>query len=222
MNNDLSQTSIPDVIKSLFPNSVTGIIQPIDDHLSDLHPDELGIIHSASSKRKFEFSTGRWCAKQALASQGIQDISIVSGKHREPVWPKGFVGSISHCKDQCGAVIAKNSELQSIGFDVENIKNLKNDIARIVCTDEEKEWIKNQNRHPYNVLVLLIFSLKESVYKCIYQYTQTRIGFKDCTITPELESNRASLIFHRNDMNPDIQLQYFINNKHIYSGACYQ
>ena len=222
MNNGTVQTDIPEIIKSLFPEGVTGIIQPIDDHLSYLHPEELRSIQAASSKRKFEFSTGRWCAKQALAVQGVNNTLILSGENREPVWPEGFIGSISHCKDKCGAIISKNTDMQSLGFDIENIKKLKNDISRIVCTDEEKDWIKGQKKYPYNVLVLLIFSLKEAVYKCIYPYKQIRIGFKDCTIIPNLESNYAGLNFHRDDMNPDIQLRYYINNKHIYSSACYQ
>ena len=159
-------------MKVLFPEDATGVILPIGNYQARLHPDEYKIIHSASEKRKFEFSTGRWCSKQALASQGLNNAIILTGENREPIWPEGFIGSISHCIDQCGTVIAKTSNMKSIGFDIESIKKLKNDIGRIVCTDKEKEWIKSQKQYPYNVLVILIFSLKESIYKCVYQHQQ--------------------------------------------------
>lgn len=221
MNNDSEQLSHSEIIKTLFPESVTGVILPIDDYQSQLHPDELKIISSASDKRKFEFSTGRWCAKQALASQGINNTKILTGVNREPIWPTGYIGSISHCKDQCGAVVAKNSNINSIGFDIEIIKDLTNDIGRIVCTNNEKEWIKNQKQYPYNALVILIFSLKESVYKCIYQHRQVKLGFKDICITPNLETNMAEIIFNKLQVDSDIKLRFAVNKNHIHSGATY-
>lgn len=219
MDNGSIQVSNPEIIKKLFPDSVTGIILKIDDYQSHLHPDEYKIISSVSDKRKLEFSTGRWCAKHALASQGIYDTIILTGENREPIWPEEFVGSISHCKDQCGATVAKKSNIKSIGFDIESIKQLKNDIGRIVCTSDEKKWIKNQAQYSYDILVILIFSLKEAVYKCVFQQQQIKLGFKDISITPDLNANTAKIAFNKTHIDLDIKLSFFISDTHIHSGA---
>jgi 4'-phosphopantetheinyl transferase EntD len=222
VNNSSLDINSSSIIQTLFPGSVTGKIIPIDDHQSYLNIDEASIIASASIKRKLEFSSGRYCAKKLLEQYNHTNISILPGQNREPVWPDGIIGSISHCKDLCGAVINKRTEIHSIGFDIENIKQTRNDIGRIVCTPEEKQWIKQQNQYPYNILVLLIFSLKESVYKCIYQYKQIKIGFKDCIVIPDFSTNTAKLHFQKQDMQIDLHLTFAINSHHIYSGAiCY-
>ena len=122
MTNPAKITDASDIIATLFPKEVTGTILPIGDYQSHLYPEECSIVESASYKRKFEFSTGRWCAKQVLNSEGIQNFPVLSGENREPIWPDNIVGSISHCKDLCGAVIAKSNNVDSIGFDIENIK----------------------------------------------------------------------------------------------------
>jgi len=211
-----------EIITELFPDSVSGLILPIGDYLSHLKPNEFETIHKASDKRKFEFSTGRWCAKKILAGYGLGDITILSGKNREPNWPEGFVGSISHCKDLCGAVVANNKTIKSIGFDVETRKELKNDIARIVCTNSEKKWIRKQTFSTYNNLIILLFSLKESVYKCVYQNQKIKLSFKDVTIHPDFDNNTAQIEFIGKDIQARIELRFELTDTHIYSGAIYQ
>ncbi len=221
MTNNSVHARNTDIISTLFPDNVTGIILPIADYRSHLTPDEYKYIRSASEKRRYEFSTGRWCAKQTLASEGIHNISILPGEHREPIWPENFTGSISHCKDQCGAVITKTTRTKSIGFDVENIKELKNNIAKAICTDEEKDWLRQQSNYVYDTLVLTIFSLKESVYKCVYQHQQVKLGFKDCSIIADHASNSASIVFDNVAIDPGINLRFTTTENHIYSGAFY-
>jgi 4'-phosphopantetheinyl transferase EntD len=208
-----------EILDKIFPYTVSGIILPIDNYISHLHPDEYKFIRTASNKRKLEFSTGRRCAAKALSARGISNAAIPAGENREPVWPPGIIGSISHCKDKCGAVIAGKSDLKSIGFDIESIKTLKNDIGRVVCTNREKKWLKDNRQQPYNVLMILIFSLKESVYKCIYQAQQIKLGFKDINIIPDLDEGTAEIVFNKELDAPNITLRFFITNHHIYSGA---
>jgi len=210
-----------EIISQLFPAAVRGLILPIDNYLSQLNSDEFEIVRKASDKRKYEFSTGRWCAKQLLPQHVQNKTSILSGEHHEPVWPKTIVGSISHCKKLCGAVIADDREIKSIGFDVETRKELKNNIARVVCTEPEKKWLKTQTSFPYDILVLLLFSLKESVYKCVYQNQKIKLSFKDCIIYPEFENNTAKIQFTGKDVKRNIELRFKLTDGYIFSGAVY-
>lgn len=221
INNKLQAHKSDKIISQLFPNKVSGLILPIDDYLSSLKPKEFEIIQNASDKRKYEFSTGRWCAKQILAHYCKTDIIILSGENREPVWPAGIVGSISHCKDLCGAVIANIAALKSIGFDIETRKELKNNIARVVCTDSEKNWIKKQTFWSYDSLLILIFSLKESVYKCVFQNQQIKLNFKDVSIQPDFDSQTAQIKFNSKEIHHNIELHFEFTDTHIYSSAIY-
>lgn len=218
----LSRANSNSILRTLFATDASGVILPIGNHLDALYASEREIIHNVGSKRQHEFSTGRFCAKTALAQLDIENFPVLRNEHREPLWPSGYVGSISHCKDLCGAVAARKSDFKSIGFDIENIKPLKQDIAKAICTEQETKWLAQQNAHSHDVLVILLFSLKESVFKCIFPYQNIRPGFKDCSITPDFGTNRATTIFQRQDILPNIKTSFCITGRHIYSGAYYR
>jgi len=210
-----------EIIAEVFSAPVTGLILPIDDYVTELSPQEFKFIHRASNKRKFEFSTGRWCAKQLLSKHGIIDTAILSGENREPIWPDNFVGSISHCKDQCGAVIADKSVIKSIGFDVETKRKLKHNIARVVCTDLEKDWLNKQEPQLFDDLVLLLFSLKESIYKCVFQHQKVKLGFKGCSVQLNYVDNTAHVSFNNEMIDGKIKLKLYSTNTHVYTSAIY-
>lgn len=219
MISNIKQSNYSEIIKKLFPPEVEGIILPIDDYTSELTPDEYKIIENASEKRKREFSTGRKCAKQAMKKLGIEEVPILKGENREPLWPEGVVGSISHCKDLCGAVIGASTDIKAIGLDLENIKKLKNDISRLICTDYERKWIAQQKNHSYETLILLIFSLKESIYKCIYASDDMKIGFKDCTVIPNLRTKNVKVHFEAEIGKTNIQQNFNLGTNRIYTCA---
>ena len=209
-----------EIFAALFDSGANGVILPISDYLASLHRQERKIVCDTSRKRQLEFSTGRYCAKTALADFGIEDFPILRNEHREPLWPNGFVGSISHCRDICGAVIAKNSDFRSIGFDIENIKPLRQDITRHICTNQELTWLAQTTAYPYDTLVILLFSLKESVFKCVFPQHKIQLGFKDVTITPDFDLATAAIHFHHAQITPDIRLALHVTATHIFTSAC--
>jgi 4'-phosphopantetheinyl transferase EntD len=62
-----------------------------------LFPVELAFVARAVPQRRAEFATARHCARNALAELEVAPAPILTGANREPVWPHGFVGSITHC-----------------------------------------------------------------------------------------------------------------------------
>lgn len=212
------QTSI---ITALFNPNAVGIVLPIGDHLGTLQAQEREIVTHASRKRQLEFSTGRYCAKTALAKLGVENFPVLRNKDRQPLWPASYVGSISHCRDLCGAVVAKNSDCRSIGFDIENIRHLKQNIQKLTCTEQELAWLRQQETYNHDLLVILLFSLKEAVFKCVSPHQNIQLGFKDVSITPNFISKRADTCFHHKKAAPDITLTFHITEQHVYSGAYY-
>jgi len=206
----------------LFGDDAVLVTAAIADHRDALHASELAIIDGAIDKRAFEFSTGRYCAQQALHALGIDHVPVTRGENREPIWPPSIVGSISHCRDIAGAVVANNRQVKSVGLDIENRRQINPEIVRHVCTEVEIQQLALLNAALRNDNILRIFSLKEAVFKCIYQATGTRLGFKECQVTLDLKNSFIKAVIDSN--NIFIRLDELVVNsrmteRHIYSSA---
>ena len=83
----------------------------LSEAIPALTASEQASIAPMAPARLAEFAQGRMHARIALARFGLADASIPMGSKRAPLWPAGFVGSISHvpsdaATDQPGRVIA--------------------------------------------------------------------------------------------------------------------
>lgn len=214
MQNNLSQ--------QLFGGKAILITKEIADYRHALYPKERELIIGTSEKRELEFSTGRFCAHQALHHFNVDNFPVTRGNQRDPVWPLRIVGSISHCRDLAGAVVADKQQIKSIGLDIENRKQLNPNIARHVCTEDEKRWLQAQAADQQNLALLLIFSLKEAVFKCIYQATQQHLRFQQCHVVPTLIDGAADLKIRLPGLmlQPDeLAIHFCVTDTHVYSGA---
>ncbi|MDW6002585.1 4'-phosphopantetheinyl transferase family protein [Vibrio mangrovi] len=140
-------------------------------------------LQRAVSKRKAEFVAGRIAAKHALLNQGASEPWVSIGNHRSPVWPDGFVGSISHTDNTAISVVAKNGQLLSIGIDVENMMNetLCESVTKMVATPQELR-IRSVTDWDETTFVSLMFSAKESLFKALYPLVQRYLDFHDARL----------------------------------------
>ena len=129
-----------------------------------------------------DFSTGRYCALKALEQLGIQDAIIPIGEDRAPIWPKGFMGSISHCDSLTGAIVAKSSNHISLGLDIEEIGRVTPDLWDLVFTENEKNYLFGLSDEEIIVQSTAIFSIKEAFYKFQYPLTKTFLDFLDVEV----------------------------------------
>jgi 4'-phosphopantetheinyl transferase EntD len=170
-----------------FPSSVVTVTQSELADTPALMPDERSFVARAVPTRVLEFTSGRGCARAALARLGCPPIAIAVGAQREPLWPLGFIGSITHCKGHCAAAVARWAPgtphgIASLGLDAEPALPLPEDVARVVCSDREREWIE-QHRQDGLPWDRLIFSAKESVFKCTFPITRHFLDFHDVELT---------------------------------------
>lgn len=145
--------------------------------------NEYKFIENAIDKRKIEFSAGRFCAKQALKNIGLFDKEILVGPNREPLWPQGVLGSISHCDNYAGAVVGYADKIVSIGIDIENIGAIKTDVWDLIFTQQEQRLLCDNPENKVDLFSTLIFSFKESFYKFQYPLTGMYLDFKDVELT---------------------------------------
>ncbi|HEY7101617.1 MAG TPA: 4'-phosphopantetheinyl transferase, partial [Mycobacteriales bacterium] len=84
-----------------------------------LLPEEEVLVARAVGKRRAEFTTVRTCARIALGRLGLPPAPLLSGPKREPLWPDGVVGSITHCDGYRAVAVARADQLATIGIDAE-------------------------------------------------------------------------------------------------------
>ncbi len=172
------------MIEKILP-AVVACSEAFDDP-SDavLFPAEEAVIRRAVEKRRREIRTVRHCARQALDELGIPPVAVLPGERREPLWPTGVVGSMTHCTGYRAAAVARSGDLLTVGIDAEPHEPLPPDILDAIALDEEQLRIAELAAADKTACWdRVLFCAKETVYKAWYPLTQRWLGFKDATVT---------------------------------------
>ena len=122
-------------------------------------------------KRQAEFLAGRLTARAALAACGAPDAELAIGPTRQPVWPQGYLGSISHTSNLAVAVALPASRLRGVGIDLEHVVSpatLHALHATVVDDDERKRLAQAALVHGWPVVLTAVFSAKESFFKASF------------------------------------------------------
>jgi 4'-phosphopantetheinyl transferase EntD len=149
---------------------------------SVLLPEEAAHVGRAVHKRIEEFAAGRACARRALAEFGVVGYALEVGSARQPCWPDGFVGSITHTAGYCAAAVAPDITVRGLGIDCENLGDVHAGLWPSICTDAEIDWIRSLPDADRGVAAAIIFSAKEAFYKCQYPTTREPLGFHDVRV----------------------------------------
>ncbi len=164
-----------------------------------LLPEEAALLpSSASPLRRVEFSIGRAAAHSALAQLGVSPSAAVLRvpESRAPLWPGGFIGSITHKSERAYALAADSTHARGLGIDLEMVNDRHIDISKRIATAEEITWIE-QSPKLKSLRMLLLFSAKESFYKAVSPLLTDHIGFHDVTLLPRDESSFRAHVSQR-------------------------
>jgi 4'-phosphopantetheinyl transferase EntD len=142
---------------------------------------EEAAIGLAVDARRREFVTGRACARRALRELGLPDSPIPSGSRGEPVWPRGVVGSITHCDGYRACAVAHATDVAALGVDAEPRGPLPPGILQRIATPAELGWLSAQDAELG--FDRLLFSAKEAVYKVVFPLTGRSPGFLDVEVS---------------------------------------
>jgi 4'-phosphopantetheinyl transferase EntD len=169
-------------LESLFPASVVVRERRNPGDAADLLPSEAVFVEKAVAKRINEFAAGRACARAALDQFGMHDVALHPGSDRQPLWPSGFIGSITHTTGLCAAAVAARRSILAIGLDSEMIGAPTPDIWPSICRAEELNWVQTLPAGERPAAVTLLFSAKEALYKCQYPLAGEWLDFHDVRI----------------------------------------
>jgi 4'-phosphopantetheinyl transferase EntD len=172
------------VIEQLLPAGVVAIEAFADVPDEAVFPGEEDLIAKAVESRRREFVTARRCARDALAKLGYPPVPIGMGPQREPKWPAGLVGSITHTTGFRAAAVAPRSVIASIGIDTEQNGPLPDGVEKLVTIAAERDMLAAlSHAFPATQWGRLLFSAKESIYKAWYPLTGRWLGFEDVCLT---------------------------------------
>lgn len=142
-------------------------------------------LESAIAKRKTEFLAGRYCAQMALKKMGVDcPATIAIGENRAPCWPRGTVGSITHSKGFASAIVASSDIARSIGIDSEALiaEKTANNVSSHILTDMERYEANAELIQSDRHYLTLIFSAKESIFKCLHPLVQQYFDFRHAVV----------------------------------------
>lgn len=182
------------------------------------------VMANGKEKRGAEFRSGRLAAECSLLQIGIAG-EVGVADDRSPIWPERSVGSISHSDAFVWSIAGLTSDLDSLGVDTEPIAeattvgHLKDEI---LLPGEEELLLE----HGFDELTAftLIFSAKESFYKCLYQLEPVFFGFHEVQVK---SVDGETLVLELTDECPDelqrfdaIQIEYIVTNDNVFT-ACW-
>jgi 4'-phosphopantetheinyl transferase EntD len=150
-------------------------------------PEEEPLIARSVAKRRNEFVTVRFCARQALGELGVAPAPILKGDKGEPCWPDGVVGSLTHCEGFRGAAVGRVADVRSVGIDAEPHDVLpKGVLDAISLPDERRELTALRGGLHWD---RILFCAKEATYKAWFPLTHRWLGFEDAHITFALDES---------------------------------
>jgi 4'-phosphopantetheinyl transferase EntD len=173
-----------EVIEKILPDAVACSEAFDDPPDAVLFPEEEAVISQAVEKRRREFRTVRHCARRALRELGLPPVAVLPGEHREPLWPPGVVGSMTHCAGYRAAAVAHRCDLVTVGIDAEPHEPLPPDVIDGIALDGELVQLAK--------LVVakgavcwdrVLFCAKETVYKAWFPLTHCWLDFQEANIT---------------------------------------
>ena len=169
---------LADRIASLFVAEVA-VSVGCPDETGELFKEELCHIATSVESRRKEFAGGRRCARDALRKLDGPWTALPAARDRRPLWPEGYIGSISHCGDFCCAVAARTYSATSLGIDAEPATALPPEVAEMVCHTDEWRGVSGA---PSCGWPKVVFVAKEAFYKAYYQAAYTFLDFSDVRI----------------------------------------
>lgn len=193
-HNRAQTVSLDRSLEELFEAPVAvGTAPPSADCV--LLPSESSTVSRFVEGRRREYATVRTCARKALAAlghPGAARTAILSGPNREPLWPQGYVGSLSHSRHVCCAVVARRYFTPSIGIDVECAVDMNSSLIEAICSPAEMKTASRLGMSP-SQFAALAFSGKESFYKAYFPLTRQFLDFADVCLNPQSGDDRQGI-----------------------------
>ncbi|MEZ5550279.1 MAG: 4'-phosphopantetheinyl transferase superfamily protein [Pseudomonadales bacterium] len=186
-NSDMDAEQINQAIAAAFSaiDDCRLLAGDIVDCVDALYPEEQVAVAQAIGRRQREFATGRTLARRLMGELGIAPAAIPRGAQRQPVWPAGVVGSLTHAERVAVAALATSAKCRALGIDIEIADRVGPELYPKLFRPAELSAIDGDRR-----LAGLMFSAKEAGYKATCALAPRFVAFRDAEIDIDQEQQR--------------------------------
>jgi len=169
------------LLQDLLPDGVFGAdVQDTGQHIA-LSDEETALVAGAGPVRRRDFALGRHCARAALAAAGGTGL-IGRAAHGAPLWPPGFMGSITHTKGYAAAIVARHGRFAGLGVDAEQVGRVGEDLFPRLFDTRERAWLDGCGPgRP--AMATLLFAAKEAAFKASNPQAGRALVFADFPVT---------------------------------------
>lgn len=168
-------------LQTITPRRVAAAVVAIDGS-HEVFDSEARAVERAIPSRKDEFKAGRAAARHALHQLGSEPVAIPRAEDRRPLWPAGFVGSISHTRQHAAAAAAHARDIQGLGLDIEDSTPLKTALLPRILTPLEQAQQAASPMVGDVPRCKLTFVAKEALFKSIHPLGRRFFGFQDAEV----------------------------------------
>jgi 4'-phosphopantetheinyl transferase EntD len=147
-----------------------------------LSAPELACVSHCAHQRIERFAAGRLCARLALEALGITGFSLLRAPDRQPLWPEGVTGSITHTAGYAAAVVARRGALSSLGIDSEVVAEVHEGLWPGITAPGELAQLRALPGAAGRAHAAVLFAAKEAFYKSQYPLTGEWLRFDDVVI----------------------------------------
>ena len=181
-------SAMPESARRLFPDLVHWKRSSLELMDISVDPAEAAHVERAGDKRRREFLGGRSMARQVLRDAGFPTNPILIGPQREPLWPSGIVGSLTHSEGHCAAAVALEEHIPALGIDLERRSGLDRKLWARILTRKERETLARLPDDQQEAAALAHFSAKEALYKCLFPRARVWFDFQDAELALDREA----------------------------------
>jgi 4'-phosphopantetheinyl transferase EntD len=197
-----------DQLTAVLPAGLGFAAGLIADGCESGYPEESQAIAMAVPKRRREFLAGRHYARHALAQLGCPPCAILFDGKRLPLWPDGYIGSITHSDRVCAAIVGQVDAFRTLGIDLEPDTPLDRELLHLICRPDEVVHDQTAVERGLDV-PKLIFVAKEAAFKAYFLETRTFLEFHDVAITIDVASGVFVAQLANNDKPPIAGRRHF-------------
>lgn len=124
----------PEILRQLFRGLIEYVPEFFDGRVTLFRAHTPPLYHSLSPDLGWSHYV------QDLDVHGVpgDHNTILVGAGREPIWPSGVKGSITHCRGLCAAAVASSDEVRSIGLDAQENLPLPKGVLEVVLSSRDQ------------------------------------------------------------------------------------
>jgi 4'-phosphopantetheinyl transferase EntD len=151
---------------------------------------EVAPIQQAVTSVRRASGSARIIARRLLMDLRADHVELPRTETGAPLWPPGFIGSLSHDEGFAVAAVSCRNTVTSIGIDIEPALPLPGELLELVATPTERDAIGD------NLLVArLLFCMKEAVYKATHPIDGVFLDNQDVEVCMATSSARTKTGF---------------------------